>query len=201
MKPTGVDAFPLFWPHGWPRTDPANRKRADFKVKADQVRLELLNELKLLGGKSSVVSSNVPLRRDGTPLADISRNAIPDPGVAVYFMYLGKPMVMARDVHTTPVDNMRSLYWALSSLRALERHGGSFMMERAFQGFIALPSPSSPQKTCWTVLGLKPGASEADINTAYRSKARDAHPDSGGSTDAMAELNRARDEAMNNRAA
>jgi len=35
------------------------------------------------------------------------------------------------------------------------------------------------------------------IEAAYRERAKKAHPDTGGSTDAMAELNRARQEALN----
>jgi hypothetical protein len=77
-----VDAFPLRWPTGWPRTAPGKRGRAGFKVSADTVRRELFGELRALGARDVVVSSNVPLRQDGTPMADVMRNAMADPGVA-----------------------------------------------------------------------------------------------------------------------
>jgi DnaJ-class molecular chaperone len=48
----------------------------------------------------------------------------------------------------------------------------------------------------WEVLGLRPGANRAAINTAYREKAKRAHPDAGGSHDQMARLNAARDELL-----
>ena len=42
------------------------------------------------------------------------------------------------------------------------------------------------------MIGLNPGVSEAEIEAAYRQKAKKAHPDAGGSTEAMATLNEAR---------
>jgi curved DNA-binding protein CbpA len=43
---------------------------------------------------------------------------------------------------------------------------------------------------------VEPTASRDDINTAYRRLASEAHPDKGGSAERMAEINRARDEAL-----
>ena len=71
------------------------------------------------------------------------------------------------------------------------------MLDRAFAGFTALPAPGG--KRSWReVLGF-PAAASPDrdgIEIAYRSKAKAAHPDAGGSHDAMAELNRAREDAL-----
>lgn len=101
-------------------------------------------------------------------------------------------MVMASDRFYTIEGNMRSIGLAIEAMRQLERHGGGAMMERAFSGFVAL----APPKSCWEILGLKPGASEASIGAAFREKAMQAHPDRGGSHAAMAELNRAKEEAL-----
>jgi curved DNA-binding protein CbpA len=65
------------------------------------------------------------------------------------------------------------------------------MVRQAFTGFVALPS-NSP----WDLLGLKPGASAADIEAAYRDKAKRWHPDHGGSHEQMARLNAARTELL-----
>ena len=56
------------------------------------------------------------------------------------------------------------------------------------------PDPFDPFAT----LGVMPGAGRAEIRRAYRSRAREVHPDATGTdtTDAMARLNRARDEAL-----
>ncbi len=51
------------------------------------------------------------------------------------------------------------------------------------------PRPSTP----WEVLGVPLDASVELINIAWRSKARAAHPDAGGSHEQMSALNAARD--------
>lgn len=91
---------------------------------------------------------------------------------------------------------MRAIQRTIEAIRGIERWGASEMMERAFQAFEALPAP----KSCWEVLGLRPGATDEEIQAAYRTKAKGAHPDAGGSQTAMSELNRARDDAMRSRA-
>lgn len=49
------------------------------------------------------------------------------------------------------------------------------------------------REEAYAVLGLKPGASEAEIQDAYRRLMRGAHPDGGGSDWLAARLNQARD--------
>jgi hypothetical protein len=166
-------------------------------VTLEVARRKLFAELDRLGVTGTVLSSNVPLRNDGAPRSDHARYRMDDPGVAIYFTLRGKPMAMACDRYDGPAANTRSLGLAIEAMRQLERHGGGTMMERAFTGFAALPPPRS----CWEILGVAPGASEDVIEQAFRSKAKAAHPDAGGSDSAMAELNRARDEARKARAA
>ena len=67
------------------------------------------------------------------------------------------------------------------------------MMERAYEGFAALPAPKRPHE----VLGITPGASAAEINAAWKARIADAHPDKGGSEAAAAEVNAARDAMLN----
>ena len=45
-------------------------------------------------------------------------------------------------------------------------------------------------------LGAKPTANRQDIDIAYRQRAKRLHPDKGGDTEAMQELNKARDECL-----
>jgi DnaJ domain len=116
-----------------------------------------------------------------------------DPGAAVYFRRKKEQMVMAVDRFKTTAANLRSITLAISAMRTLERHGGAPMADRAFAGFVALPAPQS----CWEVLGIKPGANPHEIERAYRAHAVQRHPDRGGSNAAMAELNDARDKALN----
>lgn len=201
-----VSAFPLQWPDGWPRTPDDKRidGRSQFRrptygewTFAD-ARDDLLAELARLGAKGRVLSTNWELRRDGLPLA--SARKPDDQGVAVYFMFKGKQLAMARDQYRKAEHNMRSLALAISGLRQLERHGGSFMMERAFEGFAALPAPGA-RRSWRDVLGIPADlvltGKTAMIDAIYRERAKTRHPDApGGSHDAMAELNRARDEAL-----
>lgn len=43
------------------------------------------------------------------------------------------------------------------------------------------------------VLGLEPGASVSEVSSAFRKKAKEEHPDRGGSAEAMGDINEARD--------
>lgn len=197
-------AYPLAWPEGWPRT-PANQQvdgRYHFKKVSyrdgqrkpytfAEARDALMEEVRRLGASSFVLSTNFVISNaTGLPRAD--RRAPDDQGVAIYFARAGKPLAMACDRYMGAVENMNSLRLALDAMRQLERHGGGLMAEKAFTGFAALPPP----KSCWEILGVPPGAAEADVQRAWREKARNTHPDQGGSHAGMAEVNAARDAAL-----
>jgi hypothetical protein len=198
-----TEAYPLAWPAGWPRTSMFEKQSSDRFRRGDwrdggkkpptfaQARDRLRDELSRLGCINEVISSNHPIDRYGVPRE--SKRRIADEGVAVYFTYLGKQMVMACDRFDDAAGNMTSLALAIEAMRQLDRHGGGQMMERAFAGFVALPSAGPPW---YVVLGVRPDATADDIREAYRAKAMEKHPDKGGSHAAMAELNNARDEGM-----
>jgi DnaJ domain len=198
-----TESFPLHWPAGWPRTPTEDlntgqkfRQRRDDGYGTNPVsfpvaRDKLYDELKRLGAINPVVSTNHLTDRYGRPVE--SKRRVADEGVAVYFTLGDRQMVMACDKFEAAAANMRSLGLAIEALRQLERHGGGTMAERAFTGFVALPAPESP----WETLGVKPGASSAEIEAAYRQKAKTAHPDQGGSHERMARLNAARAELLN----
>jgi DnaJ domain len=205
-KDTGTRAYPLAWPDGWPRT-PKNAREsghqftqinydgARVSVSLEYAHARLREELMRLKAAYVVVSSNYRLDEHGFPVE--TGFGVKDEGVAVYFTLNGRAMVMACDRYERAAANLRSLGLAVEAMRQLERHGGGAMMERAFAGFAALPPPP----TCWEVLGLDPGASRAEIERAFRDRAKKAHPDAGGNDNAMAELNIARDDALNEAAA
>jgi hypothetical protein len=193
-----IEAYPLHWPDGWPRTKPyARASDSRFggtrKLTMGRVIVQLVDELRLLGASKVIVSSNIP-SKGNVPYAE--NKLIDDPGISVWFDYKGKPRVMARDEFTSPAGNIRSLTLAVEGLRQLERHGGSFMLEKAFTGFIAI-APPDWKKPWREVFGLKPDwrGSFNEVTSLFREKARNRHPDAGGSDTLMAELNVAYQEA------
>jgi hypothetical protein len=191
-----TEAFPLCWPQGWPRTPAGRRKKSKFGSNLGiSQHSKLRSELRLLGATHVVISSNVAIRSDGIPYAAEGRRRYDDPGVAVWFVLDGNPRSMARDPYHTPWENVRSLVLAIEAMRSLERHGGSAMVERAFEGFAALPAPKA--KRHWSdVLQVNRTATAEIIQANFRRLARDRHPDRGGSDELMAELNQAREDAL-----
>ena len=189
-----AEAFPLAWPEGWPCTPYHKRGKSRFgrNLGFNEIK-KLLSELRLLGARNVVISSNVPLRNDGLPYASEANRKYDDPGVAVYFTLKGKGLSMARDQYSTPWENIRSLTLTVSAIRSIERHGGSTMMERAFSGFAAI-APPDWKKPWREVFGVKPDW-RGDIAALYKEKARNRHPDVGGNDTLMAELNLAYEEA------
>lgn len=140
-------------------------------------------------------SVDLELRRDGLPYAN--QREPTDKGVAVYFEWKGQPRVFACDRWDRIKDNIRAQEKTIEAIRGIERWGASDMLERAFTGFTALPAPGA--KRSWReVLGFDRTSNpdREGIELAFRSKAKRAHPDAGGSTEAMAELNAARAEAL-----
>lgn len=187
-----TEAFPLKWPAGWPRRkkqQDSDRRFNGPTYRWDRVYRGLIEELSRIGATNVIVSTNQPLRGDGIPYAQTRR--IDDHGVAVYFTRRGKPLVMAQDRFDTIMGNMRSLTMAIEGLRQMERHGGAVMLERAFDGFAALPPPDD----CWTILGMNDipitNRDRNAIKVYFRVKASEHL--NGGDLDRLV---KARDEAM-----
>lgn len=188
------EAYPLSWPDGWKRVP--YRTRSRFKVSGfGKARDFLLDEVYRMGGASVILSTNIALRLDGLPYANTREPN--DPGVAVYFRYKKREMCFACDAYTTVRENAYAIAKSIEALRGIERWGASDMMERAFRGFTAIAAQS--EETWWDVLECLPTADLDIINAQYRVRARSAHPDTGGSHEAMSRLNTARDRALEER--
>lgn len=177
-----IDAYPLHWPDGWKRTPNYSRDHSKFKSTFAVARDELMTEInRLQGGRwyrgaDPVLSTNVELRQDGLPYA--GRKAPEDTGVAVYFEYKKKPMVFACDKYVYVWENMVAIRKTIEAIRGMERWGASDMMERAFQGFAALPDQSRGN---WHhVLNVFLGATREEVESAYRRLRSQYHPDRAG---------------------
>jgi hypothetical protein len=182
-----TEAYPLQWPQGKPRS--SHPKRSNFRTAHGAACQFVLGEIRRLGGTLPVISTNIPLRKDGLPYA--TYRSPDDRGVAVYFSYRGQQMCFACDKWDIVHDNIYAVGKTIEALRGIERWGTGEMVQQAFTGFVALPSNSA-----WDALGVKPGASREEVERAFREKARVMHPDVGGSTEAMARLNEARAAAL-----
>lgn len=182
-----IEAYPLCWPVGRPRERFPTHSR--FRIDSRSAALmELRHEISLMGGDDLIVSSNLPLRKDGQPYA--SARAPDDQGVAVYFTRNGKQVCFACDSWRTIAENILAIARTIGALRGIERWGSGDMLERAFTGFEALPSP----EVWWQVLGLDgPDASREAIESAHRKLIMTHHPDRGGDSETAARINRARD--------
>jgi len=205
-------AYPLKWPDHWPRT--TMRKRAKFSTGSRQysqttpgysyvAKKELsisdgtkrvLAQLRTFGVREGqwVISTNLELRNDGLPRSGQRMPA--DPGVAVYWTRGGKQNVMAIDLYDRVADNLAAIAATLDAMRAIERHGGAAILDRAFTGFMALPAPpKEPAARHWRdVLGVPNTVqTEQTLKDAYRRAASAAHPDKGGTSEAMAAVNAA----------
>lgn len=191
---SNAEAYPLYWPEGWQRTPGPRRVEAPYTVTFDKARRDLHNELRLLGARHVVLSTNIPLRKDGQPYAGWREPE--DPGVAVYWTLKGKPQVMACDKWNKVRYNMRAVGLAVSALRQLNRTGASEILERAFQGFNALPSQGGEEH--WrATLGFEPNqpVTRAMLQKRFRELARQHHPDQGGSDEQFLKLHRAFEKA------
>ncbi|WP_211453723.1 hypothetical protein [Collimonas antrihumi] len=136
-------------------------------------------------------------RLDGLPRS--GEREPDDSGVAVYWEeWNGKRRVMPIDIYTKVADNLAAVAATLDAMRAIERHGGSQILERAFSGFTALPGTTGSDS--WRhVMGFAHGE-PVDAETLlvrFRKLASDCHPDNGGSDAAMSELNIALVDALN----
>jgi DnaJ-domain-containing protein 1 len=208
-----IPAYPLQWPAGWPRTPVAQQRPGKFGTKKPAISgnwlrtvditiaeatKRVLDELGRMGidRKDIVISTNLQLRLDGLPLS--KQRAVTDAGAAVYWQARkGERRVMAIDQYYKVEENLAAIAATLDAMRAIERHGGAQILDRAFTGFTALPAPTAPRS--WReVFGFAPGdrVERYELRAQYRRLASERHPDrAGGSDAAMSELNVAMAEA------
>lgn len=196
------EAYPLSWPEGWKRMPSSSRARARFNRKdrqysapneqgqrtswqrtkevtiSDAVQ-RILRELSAMGipSERAIISTNVEPRLDGLPR---SGREPQDPGAAVYWeAQRGKMQrCMAIDMYDRVADNLAAIAATLSAMRAIERHGGATILDRAFLGFAALPEKGSQP---WReVLGIEGSATIDLVESRFRALVKVHHPDQGG---------------------
>jgi hypothetical protein len=151
------------------------------------------------GSGGIVISTNIPVKKDGMPYS--TYRTPEDPGVAVYFNLKGVPHVLACDKWKNIEDNMWAIAKHIEALRGQERWGVG-NLEQAFAGFKALPESfaSSIPDPWWRILGfsdIEDVTSESSVNEAYKILSKKYHPDiPGGSHEKMQQLNLAKEKAL-----
>lgn len=179
-----IPAYPLQWPAGWPRKPSHQRKRATFsRNKRDLTISDAVTRVREelgrmgIGDDDLVVSTNLQLRMDGWPKSGQPEPA--DPGTAVYWRdKTGNTRCMAIDRYDRAADNIAAIAATLDAMRAIERHGGAEILDRAFTGFAALEHQHTPG--WWTVLDLPRFATRGEVEAAYRRLRAASHPDKPG---------------------
>lgn len=203
--------YPLAWPTGWKRAhhrvsanfnkkdwqpssaDPAKQIQRGRPLTVNDATQRVLEALRVFGvlGGEAIISTNLVLRLDGLPKSNQPEPV--DPGAAVYWQRPSDKTTkcMAIDQYDRVADNIAAIAATLTAMRAIERHGGALILERAFMGFDALPAPGQTLARGWMeVLGVGEGVTYESAQTAYRRLSSQHHPDRpGGSHDKMAELN------------
>jgi len=181
-------AYPLTWPQHFPRAK--YREDGRFKTQLPNAIKNVQGSLKNFASdsgkslKNLVISSNVTLGAD-TPA---------DPGVAVWFEWDGLQVCVPVDRYYSVASNLQAIHHIIEARRVELRHGTLALVRATFTGFLALPAPT--RRPWHEVLALSRDAKPEDIQAAHRRLASANHPDKGGSTEKMAEINQARDDAL-----
>lgn len=181
-----IEAYPLKWPRGWQRAE--HKKQAKFDTPLVKARDNLLYEMRLLGGKSIIINSNIPIRKDGLPYATYREPM--DPGVAVYFELGGQNQCIPCDCWNAVVDNLHAIGLTVAAIRGIKRWGTKEMVSATFKGFQALPEHTHEDTVtpasrvdhfagCTTI---------DDVKERRRNLAKDLHPDKGGDPEEFTEM-------------
>jgi hypothetical protein len=179
--------FPLNWPLDWERTPAHKRTDSIFRVTPEKAKTHLLEQLRLLKATQFILSTNIPVRKDGLPYANAGTPE--DPGAALYYLRKDTQNVIPCDRYKRLHENIRAIGLALEALRTLDRHGITGMMDRAMIG-LALPAPQEPvQKPWFEVFGVSPHAPKNVVLAVYKALAEEHHPDKGGDHHSMTILN------------
>jgi len=179
------EGYPLQFPNNWKRTIKTERARFGNHSVFQAIYM-LRNEIEKLGGKNLVISTNLLLKING--FAYSSQSPPEDSGVAVYFMLKDKEQCFPCDRWNRVEHNIWAIYKSIEAIRGLDRWGAKDMVESAFKGFQALPSPG--QETKSNVRYFRGINSFGEGKAIFRNLAIELHPDKGGNADEFMELNK-----------
>lgn len=186
-------AYPLTWPDYIERCK--TREAGRFKTSLSSALKNVEGSLRMFAADSYRKISGLVISSNFT----LGVNRPQDPGVAVWFTWDEMQVCIPVDRYTSIEANLQAIHHVLEARRVELRHGTLALVRATFRGFQALPPPAGAGKRAWRdVLEIGPGGVSREMaDAAYRRLAKKYHPDvSGGSTEAMADLNAARRNMM-----
>lgn len=194
----------------WPEKPQTVRQYGRFKVDYRRLLEDLDAELDKLDATDVVLQLRFPAlvsprkqarAYDGWPKADVKPAS---PGVILCFEGRYGPQQFPCDTYLSWDDNLRAISLTLERLRDIARYGAAARGQQ-YRGWTALPTaPKAEEETpTWAATVIARAAGDAvpshllrnaaEFQAAFRKAAMNKHPDRGGSTAEMAELNRAGD--------
>lgn len=206
------EAYPLEWPWWWPRRKPHMRLHSRFEATFPKALADLQAALRNARCTSIVLSSNLPLTRDGQPMGVFREPA--DPGVALWYTTAkgaarsskGTARILACDHWKSTRENISSILLAFEGIQPFERIGetipivGDFLhhlsatppLHRTPSGVAELP-PLAP----WhRILGVDLPITRKAITARYSEISATMHPDRGGDQDAFSTITAAYHQAL-----
>lgn len=91
----------------------------------------------------------------------------------------------------TPRENLRAIWYAVESLRMNEQRGVGELAQQAYAQLAAPQADTGYRNLNLAALELQPGATDEEIEQAWRRMAREHHPDAGGDEEVFKQLNAA----------
>lgn len=190
-----IQNYPLSWPPGFPRSQ--SREYGRFKTSFNGARDNCETSLRKFAADSRKVVSNLIISSNQT----IGGSDPRDPGVAVWFMWDGMQVCIPVDRYASVAGNLQAIHHIIEARRVELRHGTLALVRATFTGFQALPAPKGKHWRDILALPSDVRGTKDEVERAYKLLAAVRHPDKGGSTEAMAELNNARETALREGAA
>lgn len=191
MTTAHIQNYPLSWPPGFPRSKV--RESSRFRTGWTGAREKVEKSLELFANDSRKVITNLIISSNVTIGGGVSPN---DSGVAVWFMWDGMQVCIPVDRYNYAAENLMAVHHIIEARRVELRHGSLALIRATFTGLQALPAPKGKHWRDILALPSDARGTKEEIERAYKTLAAVRHPDRGGSSEAMAELNNARETAL-----